>query len=215
MTTTSNETQVLRVLEINASGRHAESVSRRLSGELIDTLEQRYGRVQKTSLDVTDGLPLVNEAWIGANFTAAEERSAAHKDALAESDRLVQQLMDTDVVVIGAPIYNFGVPAGLKAWVDMIARARVTFEYTENGPVGLLKNKKAFVVIASGGVAVNSPVDFATPYLRQVLSFIGIDDVEVIAADQLNIDADSALERARLQIARTATVLPSMANLAA
>ena len=214
-TTTSHGTKTLRVLEINASGRHAGSVSRRLAGELIDTLEQRYGTATRTTLDLAEGLPLVNDAWIGANFTADDERSAAQKEALAQSDQLVQQLIDADVVVIGTPIYNFGIPASLKAWIDMIARARLTFAYTTSGPVGLLKGKKAFVVVTSGGVPVGSAVDFATPYLRQVLKFIGIDDVEVIAADRLNTDADAALERARLQISATATVEPSRNSLAA
>jgi FMN-dependent NADH-azoreductase len=100
------------------------------------------------------------------------------------------------------PIYNFGIPAALKAWVDLIARARLTFRYTENGPVGLLKGKKAFLVVASGGVGVDSAVDFATPYMRQALRFVGITDVEVIAADRQSARGDEALSGARDQIER-------------
>ena len=99
------------------------------------------------------------------------------------------------------PVYNFGIPAALKAWVDMITRARLTFRYTENGPEGLVNGKKAYIVLASGGVPVDSPVDFATPYMRQALSFIGIDDVDVIAADQLGSRADDSIDEARAQIA--------------
>ena len=91
----------------------------------------------------------------------------------------MDELVAADVVVIGTPIYNFSIPASLKAWVDMVARARKTFRYTENGPVGLLSDKKAYIVVASGGVKVGSPADFATPYLRHALSFVGITDVDV------------------------------------
>ncbi len=98
-------------------------------------------------------------------------------------------------------MYNFGIPAALKAWIDMIARARLTFRYTADGPEGLLKGKKAYLVYASGGVPVNSAADFATPYLRHALAFVGITDVEVITADRLNSDAGSAMDRARQRIA--------------
>ncbi|MEM9209697.1 MAG: NAD(P)H-dependent oxidoreductase, partial [Pseudomonadota bacterium] len=102
---------------------------------------------------------------------------------------------------IGAPIYNFGVPAVLKAWVDMIARARLTFQYTDKGPVGLLEGKRAYVVVASGGVSVDSPVDFATPYLRQALRFIGIEDVTVIPAQGIDATDDAAFDEPRMKIA--------------
>jgi len=92
-----------------------------------------------------------------------------------------------DVLVIGVPIYNFGIPAALKAWVDMVARARLTFRYTEQGPEGLLRVKRAYLVVASGGTAAGSAVDFATGYLRHVLGFLGIDDVEIIAADRAQV----------------------------
>ena len=191
----------LKVLEVSGSGRQADSVSRRLSQDIIAALEARHGDVDITRRDLADGIGLVDEAWIAANFTAEEERTAAQRERLATSDALVAELQQADVVVIGAPIYNFSVPAALKAWVDMIARARLTFRYTENGPEGLLQGKKAYVVIASGGVAVDSAVDFATPYLRQVLRFVGITDVEVVAADQLNQKADTSIDAARVQIA--------------
>ena len=116
------------------------------------------------------------------------------------------------MLVIGSPIYNFGVPAALKAWVDMIARARLTFRYTANGPEGLLIGKKAYVVIASGGVPVDSAVDFATPYLRQALSFVGISDAEVIAADQLNKKAEESIDAARMRIAELIHTAPALSG---
>ncbi len=127
------------------------------------------------------------------------------------SDSLVAELKDADVLVIGVPIYNFNVPASLKAWIDMIARARLTFRYTENGPEGLLQGKKAYLVVATGGVPVGSPVDFATPYLKHALGFIGITDVEIIAADRLNSQADEAMDSARARIAELIHLAPQAA----
>ncbi len=151
--------------------------------------------------DLGDGVAFVDERWIEANFTPEEDRTGDQRATLSASDALVEELQAADVIVIGTPIYNFGVPAALKAWIDMIARARKTFRYTANGPEGLLKGKKAYVVVASGGVPVDSPVDFATPYLRHALKFVGITDVDVIAADQLNSRADESIDNARVQIA--------------
>jgi FMN-dependent NADH-azoreductase len=100
------------------------------------------------------------------------------------SDALVAELQAADEIVIAVPVYNFSVPAALKAWIDMVARARVTFRYTEDGPVGLLTGKRAWVIVGSGGTELDGPVDFATAWLRHVLGFLGIDDVRVIAADR-------------------------------
>ena len=190
-----------RVLAVNASGRSTGSATRQLSRDLIAALDDRYGDVEVTSRDLADGVPFVDQAWIEANFTPTESRSAEQREALSYSDSLVAELQHADVVVIGAPLYNFSIPAALKAWIDMIARARLTFRYTENGPEGLLKDKKAYLVVATGGVPVGSPVDFSTPYLRHVLSFIGINDVEIVAAEKLNTQADDSMDAARARIA--------------
>ncbi len=200
----------LKVLEVAASGRNEGSVSRMLSADLLGALEERHGSIELTRRDLSKGLQFVNEAWINANFTAPEERSAEQRAALAESDALVAELKAADVVVIGAPIYNFGVPAALKAWIDMVARARLTFRYTENGPEGLLEGKQAYVVIASGGVPVDSAVDFATPYLRHALAFIGITSVEVIAAERLNSIAEESIDAARVRIAELIHTAPRL-----
>lgn len=172
------------ILEISASGRRQGSVTRRLTGELGTALLENIADADIVRRDLADGISFVDEDWIGANFTAAEERSLEQRAALSESDALVDELQSANIVVIGMPIYNFGVPAALKAWVDMITRARLTFRYTDNGPVGLLRGKKAYVVAASGGVAIDSDMDFATPYLRRALRFVGIEDIDVIAAPQ-------------------------------
>ena len=149
-------------------------------------------------------MPLISETWVGANFTPDENRSDGQKQVLELSDTLIAELETADTLVLGVPIYNFGAPAAFKAWVDLIARARKTFKYTETGPVGLLEGKKAYVVIASGGTQSGSEIDFATPYVRHVLGFVGIHDVTIIAADQLMSTGDEKLNTARAQIAAVA-----------
>jgi len=205
----------LKVLEVSASGRQSDSVSRSLTSAVIASLQRRAADIEIKRRDLNDGIPLVDEAWIEANFTAEGQRSTEQRATLATSDALVEELQRADVLVIGAPIYNFGVPAALKAWIDMIARARKTFRYTSNGPEGLLKNKTAFVVIASGGVAVDSPLDFATPYLRQALRFVGITEVHVIAADRLNSEASESISRAHTQIESLLSTIEFAGQLAA
>jgi len=191
----------LQVLEINSSGRREGSITRKLSSDLIAALEDRVGSIDVTRRNLANGVPFVNDAWIQANFTPDEDRTREHRATLAYSDELVGELKNAEAIVIGVPVYNFSIPATLKAWIDMIARARLTFKYTDNGPGGLLEGKKAYVVVATGGVPVGSPADFATPYLRHALGFVGITDVEVIAADRMNSNADESLDRARAQIA--------------
>ncbi|HMP46747.1 MAG TPA: NAD(P)H-dependent oxidoreductase [Sphingopyxis sp.] len=184
------------ILRIDASARTAGSTTRQLADQLVARLvEQGYGAAV-TQRDLTVTPPaLLTEAWVGANFTDEADRSADQRAALAASDELIAELEAADTIVIGVPVYNFAIPAALKAWVDLIARARRTFRYTETGPEGLLKGKKAYLVVASGGVPVGSDYDFATGYLRHVLGFVGITDVTIIAADQQMMDED-ALARA-------------------
>jgi len=196
-----NPSKTLNILEINASGRKTGSVSRMLTSELVRELEKKHGGAATRRRDLSLGLPFVDEDWIGANFTAPEERSEAQNEVLGFSDRLVGELQAADTIVIGVPIYNFSIPAVLKAWVDMIARAGLSFRYTADGPEGLLKGKTAYLVVASGGVAVDSAWDFATPYMRHALAFVGITDVQVIAAEKLNSDADESIDAARIRIA--------------
>lgn len=189
------------ILEISASARDEGSMSRLLTRDLLKALEDRHGDITVTRRNVAEGLPFVNADWVVATNTPEEERSDAQRRTLAFSDELVQELMAADILVIGAPIYNFSVPATLKAWIDLIARVRLTFRYTENGPEGLLKGKKAYVLTPSGGVPVGSPVDFATPYLRHALKFVGITDVHFVGAQGADRGNDQALDDARARIA--------------
>lgn len=172
------------ILHVDASNRATGSVTRSLSQHLVDTLSGPETQVATRDVGL-DPLPLLTETWIGANFTPDEARTAEQRDALALSDALIAELEAADTLVLGVPIYNFGVPAAFKAWIDLITRARKTFKYTETGPVGLLEGKTAYVAIASGGTKSESEIDFATPYIRHILGFLGIKDVTIIAADQL------------------------------
>ncbi len=185
------------VLRIDASARKNGSSTRAMTDALIDQIAPETLTVR----DVADGLPFVTEDWVGANFTDEADRSEGQKATLNLSDTLVDEIIAADTIVIGVPIYNFGIPAALKAWIDMVARARKTFQYTANGPEGLLNGKKAYILVASGGTEVGSELDFATGYLRHVLGFIGINDVTFISADQQMMKGETAVSDALQQIA--------------
>jgi FMN-dependent NADH-azoreductase len=127
--------------------------------------------------------PFIDGNWLGAAF--AKEAAPEHEESLKVSNTLIDEVLDADVLVIGAPMYNFSIPAALKAYFDQIARAGRTFKYTESGPVGLVEGKKAYVVIATGGVALGSPYDFSKGYLQTFLGFIGVTDVEFVTLDEM------------------------------
>lgn len=187
------------ILRIDASARRTGSVTRDLNDKIIERF-QRTGEAHVVTRDLADPLPLLTEEWIGANFTDPAERTDTQRETLALSDELVAELKAADVILIGLPIYNFGVPGALKAWIDLVARARETFRYSEYGPVGLLEGKRAIVTVASGGTEAGSSIDFASTYLKHVLGFIGITDVVFVNADQMMIDADASLANAVGQI---------------
>jgi len=189
----------MTILHIDSSARTEGSVTRDLSAQIVAKLG---GDVIRR--DLKNALPQIDEAWVGANFTPEADRDAVQRDTLALSDTLVGELQDADTIVIGLPVYNFGVPASVKAWIDLVARAGLTFKYTAEGPVGLLHGKRAILAVATGGTPVGSEIDFATGYMRHVLGFIGIHDVEIIAADRVMADADAAIAVARAQVDRLA-----------
>ncbi|WP_095588437.1 FMN-dependent NADH-azoreductase [Actibacterium ureilyticum] len=184
------------ILRLDTSARHTGSVSR----QLTDRIVSRFGDAKVVTRDLAQPLPLLDENWVYANFTPAADRTDAQRETLALSDTLVAELKEADVLVIGLPIYNFGAPAAFKAWVDLVARVGLTFQYSEAGPEGLLSGKRAIVAYASGGVPMGSPVDFASGHVRQVLAFLGITDVEFVAAEGLNAGAENAVEAAEAAI---------------
>lgn len=203
--------QSLNVLAISTSAKKEGSISRTLTADLLRALEDKHGDVNLVERDLADGLPFIDSAWVEANFTAEEDRTERHRQTLEGSDALVAELEAADLLVLGAPIYNFSIPAVLKAWIDMVTRARLTFRYTESGPEGLLTGKKAIVIVPSGGVPVGSAVDFSTPYLRHALAFIGITDVEFIGARGADRGDREALDNARSRIAELVHLAPQAA----
>lgn len=172
------------ILYITASIRSdADSISRGLGQRLVDGLAAKTGAGVTTRDLAANDLPYVSAERFGANLTAPEARTPEQAELAAIADTLIAELQAADTIVIASPIYNFGPPATLKAWADLVARAGTTFRYTETGPEGLLKGKKAYIAIASGGTPVGSDIDFMSRWLTFFLGFLGISDVEIVAAD--------------------------------
>jgi len=187
-----------KILRIDSSARHTDSVSRELADRLIARLgTATTGDVDVTIRDLSTGVPQLSESTLGAMWTPADDRTDDQNAELAEADAAIAELFAADAIVIGLPIYNFGPPASLKAWADLVARAGTTFRYTADGPEGLVPNKPVYVVVASGGVPIGSPMDFSSTWITTFLGFLGLTDVTIIAAGQLNVDPDRALATAR------------------
>ncbi|MCU1397556.1 MAG: FMN-dependent NADH-azoreductase [Acidimicrobiales bacterium] len=176
------------ILRVDSGAAHAGSVSRALADALVSRIAAAEDRVVRR--DATMEMPFVSGDWVGAVFAGADPVALAH------SDLLVEELLAADELVLVAPIYNFGVPAAMKAWIDQICRAGRTFQFTEAGPEGLLKARRAWIVTASGGTPVGSPVDFNTGYLRAVLGFLGVHDVRIVAAEGLQLAGEAAVTKA-------------------
>jgi FMN-dependent NADH-azoreductase len=173
------------ILHLDSSGRQTGSLTRRHSAALAQSLAEKSG-AQVIHCDLcAAGLPFVNEEMIGGYFTPAADRTASQSAAIQASDALVAELAAADEVVIGLPIYNFHVPAVFKAWADQVARMGVSFTFNENGPVGLLKDRPVHVVLAYGGTTIGSEMDYATPWLKAFLGFLGIKDVRLLSAPDL------------------------------
>lgn len=185
----------MNILRLDSSASGDASVTSRLNALVVETLGADANVVRR---DVSQ-LPSLTTERFAANAVPADQRTAADADLAALGDELISELEDADVVVIAAPIYNFGVPSGVKAWMDLVARAGRTFRYTETGPEGLVTGKKAYVVTASGGVPLGSEADFATPHIQTFLGFLGFTDIAQIDATGLQLDA-GAYDRAEDQI---------------
>lgn len=195
----------MNILRIDSSARYADSVGRDLSTRLIERLNAD-GTATVVERDLGAGLSLLTESTVTAAFTPPDARTADQTDLLAEGQQMVDELKAADAVVIAMPIYNFGPPASLKAWADLIARVGVTFQYTETGPVGLLEDKPVYVIVTSGGVPIGSPADWATGWVKQFLGFLGLSNVSVLEAGQLNTDPGAATAAARQMVADVALV---------
>jgi len=195
-----SEQQIKKILRIDSSASRSHSITRQLGNEVVRRLKQAHPNADLIVRDLSDGIGLLDESWVQANLTDPAERNPAQRDVLTGSDLLVRELESADVILLTAPVYNFSVPAALKAWIDMICRARMTFQYTENGPQGLLRDRPVYLVMASGGVPFGSAVDFASDYLRHILGFIAIRDVRPVYAEQTNRDASASETAARTML---------------
>jgi FMN-dependent NADH-azoreductase len=172
------------ILYLTASIRsEGESVSRGLGQRLVEGLAAKTGASVTTRDLAANDLPFVSAGRFAANLTPAAQRTPEQAELAAIADTLIAELQAADTIVIASPIYNFGPPATLKAWADLVARAGTTFRYTATGPEGLLIGKKAYLAIASGGTPVGSDIDFMSRWLIFFLGFLGITDVEMVAAD--------------------------------
>jgi FMN-dependent NADH-azoreductase len=180
------------------SPKNEGSISTELGEYLVNCLSKEGNtNVSKRQLDQ---IPFINQQIINGLYISDNEKTLEQLEALKISDAIVKDVHENDTIIISTPIYNFAAPAVLKAWADLVARLNKTFQYTDNGPVGLLKNKKAYIVVSSGGTKIGSEIDFFTPWMKFFLNFIGIKDVTFISADQLMSDDGSKIIQAKSQI---------------
>jgi FMN-dependent NADH-azoreductase len=182
----------MNILQINSSVRGTNSESSRVAGNIVAKLSAANPGASVTVRDLgAKPHPVLDEAALGALFTPADQRTPEQAARVAQDDALIAEVQAADVVVIGAPMYNFGMPIQLKAWFDAIARAGVTFRYTESGPEGLLKNKKVFVATSRGGIYPED-ADPQVPHIRMLLNFLGMTDSAFVYSNAQAMGPDAA-----------------------
>lgn len=176
----------MKILQINSSARAENSHSTRLATTLVERLHAAQPQATLTVRDLgRTPHPMLDEAALQALFSPAEQRTPQQAARVAQDDALIAEIQAADLVVLGVPMYNFGVPAQLKNWIDAISRAQVTFRYTANGPEGLLTGKKVYIALTRGGLYRNTPNDTQTPYLKTFFGFLGMTDVQFVYAEGL------------------------------
>ncbi|WP_317203840.1 FMN-dependent NADH-azoreductase [Janthinobacterium sp.] len=189
----------MNILQINSSARSTASESTRLADAIVTRLSAATPGATVIRRDLaSQPHPSIDEAALQALFTPAAQRNAEQAARVALDDVLIAQVQAADVIVIGAPMYNFGITVQLKSWFDAIARAQVTFKYTETGPVGLLTGKKVYVTLARGGMHRDGASDSQVPYLKTFLGFLGLTDVQFIYAEGMGMGPE-AVARAQAQ----------------
>ena len=189
----------MKIYQIDSSARKEGSTSRSLAKKLLDKIKKPEDSV--IYRDLNDEMVFVTGLTESGMNIDAKDQNENHKRMFKLSDQLVKELKESDIIIISAPIYNYGPPATLKAWSDLAARIGETFRFKPNGRrEGLLKNKKAYLVITSGGTKLNSNEDFLTPWLKFILNFFGIEKIDIICADQMALDYDKSIKNAELQI---------------
>ena len=189
----------MKILKINSSIQTEKSVGRKLVDQLVSRFTEDKNNVIER--DLAKGLPLLTQDMVNAFYTPEDNRTDNQKEEIVLSNLLIKEIEDSEIIVMGIPIYNFSVAGSVKAYFDLIARVGVTFKYTDKGPVGLFENKKVYVVITSGGTPFMSDADFASAYIKHFLGFLGITDVNFISADQLMMNNELQIENAKKQIA--------------
>jgi FMN-dependent NADH-azoreductase len=189
----------MKFYQIDSSARKDGSTSRALAKKLLDKIKKPEDEVIYRDLD--DEMVFVSGLTESGMKIEEKDRNEHHKKMFELSDKLVSELQDSDIIIISAPIYNYGPPATLKAWADLAARVGETFRFKPDGRrEGLLSNKRAFLVITSGGTKLNSNEDFLTPWLKFILNFFGIEKVDVVSADQMALDYEKSIKDAETQI---------------
>jgi len=205
----------MTLLQLNASIFSADGQSTRLAEEFVARVRAQSPGTRLIVRDLArHPVPHLSAERFQAFLAKTESRSAEQHAVVSYSDSLIEELKRADTIVLGLPMYNFGIPSGLKAYFDHVARAGVTFRYTEQGSVGLLTGKKAYVFAARGGRYAGTPRDTQTIYIRDMLGFLGIEDVEFIYAEGLAISEASkrtGLAQARDAMARLNVVEPALA----
>lgn len=194
----------MNILQINASVRGSDSASTQLAARVIKRLQAQHPQAQLQVRDLGQHPhPHLDSEALAALSTPGEQRDAEQHSRVALDDELIAQIQAADILVLGVPMYNFGIPAQLKNWFDAIARAGVTFRYTDEGAQGLLQNKRVYVTLARGGIYRDTPNDTQVPYLKMMLGFLGMTDIEWIYAEGLALGDESAkkaMEQAFAQI---------------
>jgi FMN-dependent NADH-azoreductase len=189
----------MKFYQIDSSARKDGSTSRALAKKLLDKIKKPEDEVIYRDLD--DEMVFVSGLTESGMKIEEKDRNEHHKKMFELSDKLVSELKESDIIIISAPIYNYGPPATLKAWADLAARVGETFRFKSDGRrEGLLSNKRAFLVITSGGTKLNSNEDFLTPWLKFILNFFGIEKVDVVSADQMALDYEKSIKDAEAQI---------------
>ena len=189
----------MKIYQIDSSARKKGSTSRALAKKVLDKIKKPDDEVIYRDLD--DEMLFVSGLTESGMKIDEKDQTEEHKKMFNLSDKLVSELKDSDVIIISAPIYNYGPPATLKAWSDLAARVGETFKFRPDGRrEGLLKNKRAYLIITSGGTKLNSKEDFLTPWLKYILNFFGIEKVDVISADQMALDYEKSIKDAEAQI---------------
>ena len=189
----------MRIYQIDSSARKEGSTSRALAKKLLEKIKKPKDEV--VYRDLNDEMVFVSGLTESGMNIDEKDQNENHKKMFELSNQLVKELKESDVIIISAPIYNYGPPATLKAWSDLVARVGETFKFKPNGRrEGLLRNKKAYLVITSGGTKLNGKEDFLTPWLKFILNFFGIEKIDTISADQMALNYDKSIDDAEKQI---------------